>query len=281
MASFSTYWEILRPSNVGLFFLAIMLGSFVVVGTEAFFELKVWLAAISGTLIGSAANVINDVMDIETDKINKPNRPLIRGAMSVSEAKIYWAVLNVLGVIVAFFISNVATAIAVFSVFVMYLYSTAFKRQILVGNLIVCFIISLGFVYGAIAMNKFNGIWFPIAFSFLFNLAREILKDLEDVEGDKAQGSKTLALYLGQEKTLIVISSLFLALVIFSVLPYLIGLYGIWYILAVMFFTNSIIVFVIIEVWRKKTKENFYRLNTILKYAMLTGIISIALGRVQ
>jgi geranylgeranylglycerol-phosphate geranylgeranyltransferase len=280
MASLSVYFEILRPSNVGLFFMAILLGAFVVVGPEAFLSPKLWLAAISGTLIGSAANVINDVMDIETDKINKPNRPLIRGAMTIAEAKQYWMILNILGLITALYISMIATGIAIISILIMYAYSVYFKRQLLIGNLVVCFVVSLGLVYGAIAMNRFEGIWFPIAFSFLFNFAREVLKDLEDVKGDEVLGAKTLALLLGQKKTLMIISGVFIALIMFSLVPYLTGLYGIWYIISVMAFTNSIILFVVIEVWRKRTKENFYRLNTILKYAMLTGIISIALGRV-
>ncbi len=280
MASPSVYFEILRPSNVGLFFLAILLGAFVVVGPEAFLSLKVWLAAISGTLIGSAANVINDVMDIETDKINKPNRPLIRGAMTIAEAKRYWLILNILGLLATFFISTIATGIAMIAILIMYAYSISFKRQLLIGNLVVCFVVSLGLVYGAIAMNRFEGIWFPITFSILFNFAREVLKDLEDVKGDEVLGAKTLALLLGQKKTLMIISGVFIALIMFSLVPYLTGLYGIWYIISVMAFTNSIILFVVIEVWRKRTKENFYRLNTILKYAMLTGIISIALGRV-
>ncbi len=280
MASFPTYFEILRPSNVILFFLAILLGAFVVVGVDAFMSLNVWLAAFSGTLIGSAANVINDVMDIETDKINKPNRPLIRGAMTMNEAKAYWVALNLAGLIIAGFISGIALAIAMFSVLIMYAYSVYFKRQLLIGNIVVCILISLGLVYGAIAMNKFNGIWFPILFSFLFNFAREVLKDLEDVKGDQALGATTLAIYLGQKKTLLIISSVFLSLIIISVVPYYIGLYGIWYVLSVMVFTNSIILYVVFDVWRNKTKENLYRLNTILKIAMLTGIISIALGKV-
>lgn len=66
------FGTIVRPSNVVLFFLAILLGAFVTSGISAFEEPKVWLAAISGTLVGAAANVINDVMDMEIDRINKP-----------------------------------------------------------------------------------------------------------------------------------------------------------------------------------------------------------------
>lgn len=78
--------EIVRPSNVALFFLSILLGAFVTAGVEAFREAKVWWAALSGTLVGAAANVINDVMDIEIDRINKPKRPLARGALTAKEA---------------------------------------------------------------------------------------------------------------------------------------------------------------------------------------------------
>jgi geranylgeranylglycerol-phosphate geranylgeranyltransferase len=276
----AAYIDILRPSNVVLFFMAIMLGAVMVKGLDALFIPGVWIAALSGTLIGGAANVINDVMDIEIDRINKPKRPIITGAITEIEARRYWMALNVVAVALAAVLSLEAFMMAAGSVPLMYAYSVYFKRKVFIGNLIVCLVISLGFVYGAMAIGDLNGIWFPVIFSFFFNMGREILKDLEDTTGDLAAGAETLAIRLGTRGTLRVVTLLFSGLILVSLVPYVMGVYGKWYLFSVMLFCNSIVLFVIIRAWQVQTKENFYRMNTILKVAMLTGIISIAVGRI-
>ncbi|ACF14975.1 UbiA prenyltransferase [Chloroherpeton thalassium ATCC 35110] len=273
--------EIVRPSNIVLFFMAISLGGIMVGGFDAFFHIKVYLAAISGTLIGGAGNVINDIQDVEIDKINKPNRPLITGALSINAAKWFWVWLNLVGFLLAWLISKEAVAIAGASILILFVYSLFFKRQVLIGNLVVCTIISLAFVYGAMAYGKLEGIVFPIIFSFLFNFGREVLKDLEDVEGDKSAGARTLAIQLGTKKTLSLVSTVYVVLIGLSIWPYLTGEYGLLYVISIMLFTNTIVLYVVVRSWREQTKQNFYKMNTILKIAMLTGILSIAVGKIS
>ncbi|MCS7211903.1 MAG: geranylgeranylglycerol-phosphate geranylgeranyltransferase, partial [Chloroherpetonaceae bacterium] len=218
-----------RPSNVGLFFLAILLGAFVAAGTEAFAEPKVWLAALSGTLVGAAANVINDVMDIEIDRINKPKRPLASGRLSPKDAQAEWFALTAAGIALSAFISPLHTSIAIGASAVLYAYSLVLKRVALVGNLVVAGVVSTGLIYAALVVGDLQEVWFPVAFSFLFNLGREILKDLEDTEGDKKGGAETLPLKIGTIGSLWVITLLYVLVVALSILPYLQGLYGKWY----------------------------------------------------
>ncbi|NTV46508.1 MAG: UbiA family prenyltransferase [Chlorobiales bacterium] len=276
----AAYIDILRPSNVGLFFMAIMLGAVMIDGLNALAIPGVWIAALSGTLIGGAANVINDVMDVEIDRINKPKRPLVSGVITEDQAKRYWAILNIAAVALAFALSLEAFLMAVAAVPLMYAYSVYFKRMVFIGNLVVCLVISGGFVFGALAVGNLSGVWFPVIFSFLFNMGREILKDLEDTKGDQAVGAETLAIRLGTTGTLRVVTLMFSVLILVSLVPYVMGIYGKWYLFSVMILCNSIVLFVIIRAWQVQTKENFYKLNTILKVAMLTGIISIAVGRI-
>lgn len=276
----AAYIDILRPSNVVLFFMAIMLGAVMIDGLNALAIPGVWIAALSGTLIGGAANVINDVMDVEIDRINKPKRPLVSGALTEKQARWYWAVLNIVAVGLSFTLSLEAFLMALGAVPLMYAYSVYFKRMVFIGNLIVCLVVSLGFVYGAMAVGNLDGVWFPVIFSFLFNMGREILKDLEDTKGDKAVGAETLAIRLGTTGTLRVVTLMFSVLILVSLVPYMMGIYGKLYLFSVMLLCNSIVLFVIIRAWQVQTKENFYKLNTILKVAMLTGIVSIAVGRI-
>ncbi len=272
--------EIVRPSNVVLFFLAILLGAFVTAGVEAFSEAKVWWAALSGTLVGAAANVINDVMDIEIDRINKPKRPLARGALTAQEARRYWLALSTLGILAAACISTSHLVIAIGATAVLYGYSAWFKHIALLGNIVVSAIVSLGLMYAALAIGHLHDVWFPVLFCFFFNLGREILKDLEDTEGDRAGGAKTLPIKIGTVKTLYIISVIYVGVVLLSLLPYLQGIYGKWYLATVIFTTDAIMLYTVVRAWQVRTKENFYKLNSLLKWAMLTGIIAIALGQV-
>lgn len=269
-----------RPSNVGLFFLAILLGAFVTAGPEALQEPKVWLAALSGTLVGAAANVINDVMDIDIDRINKPKRPLAAGALSLKDAKAEWLMLTGLGIALAALISPLHTSIAIGATVVLYAYSTTFKRTVLIGNLIVAAVVSTGLIYAALVVGNLSEVWFPVAFSFFFNLGREILKDLEDTEGDKAGGAETLPLKIGTRGALWVVTLLYAGVIVLSIVPYLQGLYGKWYLWSVLLTTDAMMAFVVVRAWQVQTKENFYKLSSLLKWAMLTGIVAIALGQV-
>ncbi len=272
--------EIVRPSNVVLFFLAILLGAFVTAGVEAFREAKVWWAALSGTLIGAAANVINDVMDIEIDRINKPKRPLARGTLTAKEARWYWLALSALGILAATCISTLHLMIAIGATAVLYGYSAWFKRVALLGNIVVSAVVSLGLMYAALAIGHLHEVLFPVMFCFFFNLGREILKDLEDIEGDKAGGAKTLPIKIGTVKTLYIISVIYAGVVWLSLMPYLQGVYGKWYLITVVLTTDAIMLYTVVRAWQVQTKENFYKLNSLLKWAMLTGIIAIALGQV-
>lgn len=272
---------IVRPSNVVLFFLAILLGAFVTSGIGAFEEPKVWLAAISGTLVGAAANVINDVMDVEIDRINKPQRPLVSGTLSAQEARWYWLALSALGIVTAALISLTHLMIAICSTAVLYAYSALFKRIALLGNVVVSAIVSLGLIYAALAIGDLYLLWFPVTFCFFFNLGREILKDLEDAEGDKAGGAHTLPIKIGTSNTLYVFSLIYLAVIALSLLPYFQGIYGKWYLLSVILTTDAMMLYAVVQAWQAQTKENFYKLNSLLKWAMLTGIIAIALGQLE
>ncbi len=275
----AAYLKITRPSNVVLFFLGILLGGVAAQGIAVLSNVKLWIAALSGTLIGAAANVINDVKDVDIDRINKPRRPLIAGELTSEHATRFWLLLNLTGASLSTLISLENTVIAITFIAIFYAYSQWFKRMLLLGNLVVASGVSAGLFYGASATGGCSAIWFPAIFCFTLNFGREILKDLEDVEGDTQGGASTLPIKLGATKTLVVVSAIFIALMGLSMLPYWTGDYGAWYLLSVMLLTNSIFAIVVWRIWQVQTKENFYRMNTLLKAAMLTGIISIALAK--
>ncbi len=274
------YLELLRPSNIIILFFGTLLGAFVAMGKDAFVQLETYLAGLATILIGGAGNVINDYFDIDIDRINKPKRPLARGALSPEHAFRYWLALNVIALIISAVLKPLNLFMALFTIPMLYLYSRYFKRMLFIGNLVISVLVSLGFLYGAASTGRVENVLYPTIFSFLLNLGREMLKDLEDVEGDKALGAMTIPIRFGTTLTLALTTLIFTSMILTTLVPYWTGEYGLTYFLVVMLGTNLLLFYVMVKAWHNPTKENLYRQNTLLKVAMSFGIVSVALGKV-
>ncbi len=274
------YLELLRPSNIIILFFGTLLGAFVAVGCVAFSQIDTYLAGLTTILIGGAGNVINDYFDVEIDRINKPKRPLARGALSRIHAFRYWLILNLIALLLSLFLTPLNLLMALFTILMLYIYSRYFKRMLFIGNFVISILVSLGFLYGAASTSSVQNVFYPTIFSFLLNLGREMLKDLEDVEGDKALGATTIPIRFGATATLTLVTLIFALMISTTVVPYWTEEYGTVYFLVVMLGTNLPLLYVMINAWRQPTKENLYRQNTLLKVAMGLGIVAVALGKV-
>ncbi|MCF7827145.1 MAG: geranylgeranylglycerol-phosphate geranylgeranyltransferase, partial [Candidatus Marinimicrobia bacterium] len=174
---------ILRPLNLLQATLAVVL-------TTAFLgELEqtniLILLILSVITINAGGNIINDIYDLEIDRINRPDRPLPSGAMSVKQARIYLIFLFAAGSLFSWSISLQAFIIAgLISIPTLIAYSACFKRQPLIGNLTVSFMLGLAFIYVGSAFGNIPATLVMAALAFGFTLIREIVKDLEDMEGD-------------------------------------------------------------------------------------------------
>ncbi len=274
------YLELLRPSNIVILFFGTMLGAFVSIGGDAFSQLETYLAGVVTVLIGGAGNVINDYFDVDIDRINKPKRPLARGALSRPQALRYWLILNLVALVLSVFLTPLNLLMALFTIPMLYIYSRYFKRMLFIGNLVISMLVSLGFLYGAASTGNVQNVFYPTIFSFLLNLGREMLKDLEDVEGDRALGATTIPIRFGTTVTLRLTTTIFMLMISATVVPYWTREYGLAYLLVVTLGTNVPLLYVMLKAWRNPTKENLYRQNTLLKVAMSFGIASVALGKV-
>ena len=193
--------RLLRPLNLVLSLVGIAVGGILGVGGEALSSPaleRLALAMASGALVGAASNAHNDAVDVEIDRRNRPDRPVASGAVSPELATSIWAVLSGLGVGLGAVVSLGVGAVALGSVALLWLYSTRLKGTPLWGNLAVAFVIALALVYGALTVGPVTPtVLVGAGMTFLITLAREIVKDVEDVEGDSAEGARTLAVVRG------------------------------------------------------------------------------------
>jgi len=154
-------------------------------------------------LITAAGNVINDFFDAEIDAINRPDRPIPSGAVSRGAARGFAVMLFFAGILVSFFTNSLCIGIAIFNVLLLIAYAAKLKSTPLIGNIVVAYISASIFLFGG-ALNGLDGLVriIPIAaITFFAILSRELLKDAEDVEGDRAGGADTVPIRIGIKKT--------------------------------------------------------------------------------
>lgn len=157
------------------------------------------IAALTAAFITAYGNIHNDIADIESDRINHPERPLSSGRITRSSASIWLIIFLVVGLVLASFLNSNSFRVAAVVSIMLFLYSSTLKGIALVSNLWIALIGMLTFIYaGTLAPGymlwDFNLVNAGALFAFCFHFGRELVKDLQDMEGDRAVGVKTLAL---------------------------------------------------------------------------------------
>ncbi len=269
--------KIIRPVNVFITFITIFLAGIICSVGQLPFG-KIILASVSGAFVAAAENVINDYFDVEIDKINRPERVIPQNLLTKKEALIFFAILKFFAFYLALQINKTAFLIVIVTSVLLFLYSFKLKHVALIGNVIVGLLTGMAFIYGAVAVGNWKAGIFPALFAFMVNLAREILKDIEDIEGDRKMGLLTFPIKFGIRQSIYVVSGIIILLVIFTTIPYFLDIYNIKYFIFVLIIVDSLFVYFVKELIRSGTTVNLRKLSNLLKINMLLGLTAIYLG---
>lgn len=255
------------------------------------------LLVLATVLIAAAGYVINDVHDVETDHINKPGKNQIGKIISEEMGFNIFIGLNIVALIIGFYLSNKVMKTSFLGVFIissmlLYLYATSWKKIAVVGNLIIALLTAFSVLIigmfdiipaiyseNEILMKTLLSILFDYAmFAFLVNFLREIVKDIEDINGDYNQGMNTLPILIGTERTAKI--SAIVGLIIVCILFWYInknlmdnGLYfaTVYGLIALI----APLVFFSIKIWNAKSQKEFHLMSKILKLVIFLGILFI------
>lgn len=255
------------------------------------------LLVLATVLIAAGGYVINDIFDQETDQHNKPNKVIIGTYISESTAYNIYAGLTISGVACGFALANSISHpnFAILFVLVatlLYLYASTLKQIVVVGNILIAALLAFSVIIIGIFdifPNTFesNQQQMALAFSILFdyakfafsiNLVREIIKDIQDVEGDKIQDMKTLPILIGTNKTTKIAFALLLlpTLYLFYYLNNYLFPNNLYYsILYLMVLVIAPMILGLIRIWNAKEKKDFKQISTLLKWIIFFGILSI------
>ncbi len=152
--------------------------------------------------ISASALILNDLFDIESDRINAPERPLPSGRVTPAGVVILFCIVSIPGFVLSYLISITVLLLAVVLWIVALLYNWKFKKAGIAGNLMVSFSVGMTFIYGGVSVGEpFEVlVWlFAVVAAFL-NLGEEIAADVMDMQGDKKMDSKSIPIRYGAEK---------------------------------------------------------------------------------
>jgi 4-hydroxybenzoate polyprenyltransferase len=256
-----------------------------------------FLLVLSTLLLAAAGYIINDLYDVDSDKINKPSKVIISNIFSSKFAENLNLVLNAIAIGIGIYISFKIGIRSVSMAFMLvagllYFYSSSYKGYLLFGNLIVCFFAALVPImvllfelpllkvhYESFLTETFNFnfliAWFGFysLFAFLISLLRELIKDMEDFEGDSAYGQKTLPVTIGIKSSKIVSTFIILVtivLIIYILSKYLYDPISCAYIIS---FVIMPLVYIGWILWFASEKKSYTIASAVCKMVMLTGIL--------
>lgn len=272
----TAYIKILRPVNSLLASIGVALG-FWLTGVAA--SLTDLLLLIITTICALGyGNVINDIKDAEGDRINHPDRPIPKGEISQRAAVFYACALAIISLICSYTVSSTHCIAACIPLVLLTLYTLYLKATPLVGNILISMLVAYTLVFGSIHSPDIGIILIPAFLAFLLNFSREVVKDIQDKEGDLQAGIRTTAILPEQilKPLLIGICALYL-LVMF--VPVLLGHFHLWYLLICTCVVLPIHIFWFVRILHKDTASYSGKISTAIKIEMAGGLCALAVDK--
>ncbi len=266
--------------------------------TNAILSLAHWqvLLLLSSTaLLTASGNVINDIYDVSTDIINKPDKVLVGKSITEKKAFTFYMVITSISVGFGFILANSVEKPALAGLFIgiaflLYTYATTLKKMLLVGNILISILVGSVVLITALfelfpSITEFNKAYqleallhltvFAI-FAICVNLLREWIKDCQDMKGDHASGRSSLPLLLGKKRAAQAMAIYTLILVV--IIGYLttmelntdpISLYG------SLFLIMAPLLYVALRLFNVDSVKEFGILSLLCKVVLFVGIIGI------
>jgi 4-hydroxybenzoate polyprenyltransferase len=255
------------------------------------------LLSISSVLIAAAGYIINDYFDLNIDKINKPEKVVVDKIIRRRWAIIWHWVLSGSGIIIGFYLSwklkNIFLGPSnLLCVLILWFYSTTFKKKLLIGNILISFLTAWVILVLYLCEFRFHRFIDPAyhsalsrifkfaivysSFAFIISLVREVVKDMEDMEGDSRYGCRTMPVVWGLNASkLFCVSWLLMLVLALIVLQFYVLQYGWW---LTIIYSCFLVIYPILVVLKRLSKAKgpiaFHNLSQIIKWIMLMGILS-------
>ncbi|GHC52461.1 4-hydroxybenzoate polyprenyltransferase [Ulvibacter litoralis] len=260
-------------------------------------DLQFALLVVATVFIAAAGNIINDCFDIPIDLINKPSKVIIGKRISETTANRLYFTLTILGVGIGFYLANVVGKPTFASLFViiaalLYFYSSTLKGVFLIGNILVSVLVALSVLIVGIfdvlpvlnpndkvlQLKAMQVVFHYATFAFLLNLIREIVKDIQDINGDKNGGLQTIPIVIGRTRATYII----FGLAAFTICCVVLYMYTYLYstqamVIYFLFLVMAPLLYFCVKSFSAERPKDYAFLSLLLKGILCTGMISMLL----
>lgn len=280
---------------------------FTTIPVDSHFPFKAFIyLIIASVLIAAAGYIINDYFDLNIDQVNKPGRQVVDKIIKRRWAMVWHILLSLTGVVLCFYIDITTTtfwlgAVNLACVLLLFGYSVTLKKKLLIGNIlisaltawviiVVYFCYQHSFFSHAVAgppdpniSIRFTRITLLYAgFAFVISLIREVVKDIEDMEGDARYGGKTMPIVWGVPASKMFVAVWIIVLTGGScVVQFYVLQFGWWWsALYCLFLIIIPLAWVLRKLYQAKVPSDYHRVSTVIKMIMFTGILSMLLFKI-
>ena len=253
-----------------------------------------FLLVLASVCIAGAGYIINDYFDINIDQVNKSSKVIIGKFIKRRVAILLHATLSLIGLLLSMYVGYKLQNILIpffnfLAILILWLYSSTFKKKLLIGNILISLLTAWVILVITLAEYRFrisphDIVWQRLlklsfiyaGFAFIISLVREVIKDMEDMEGDMKYGCTTMPIVWGIPVSkvfagvwIVVLTGILVALQIYVVQ------FGWWFSALYSVVTIVIpLVWVLRKLYKANTPAQFHQLSTVVKFIMLAGIIS-------
>lgn len=244
--------------------------------------------------IAAGGYIINDIYDMETDAVNKPNKVIVGKHITEKTANYLYIAFTVVGVGLGFYLSHAVGKPAFFGLFViisalLYVYATYLKQIAIVGNILVSVLVALSLMIVGIfellpaiteANQDVQSTMFEILadfgiFAFFINFIREVVKDILDVNGDHKMGMQTLPIIFGVSRSAKVAFGI--TCVTIAIIAYYLGSFLYMHTIAIIYFLIAVVgplIYIAIKLFTADNPKHFKHISFMLKIVMITGMLA-------
>ena len=254
-----------------------------------------WLLCLSSVLIAAAGYIINDYFDLNIDLINKPDKLVVEKIIPRRWTIFLHLVLSAVGILIGLYL-DITTPIIFLSVanaacvLLLFVYSISLKKKLLAGNILIslltawvilvitgCEFISFPHIRGVDVAKLSRYTFLYAGFAFIISIIREVIKDMEDIEGDRKYGCTTMPIVWGINTSKIFVAVWLVVLICMLVVLQFYVLTFKWWVSAVycIVFIIAPLINIFRDLFQANNPKDFHRLSSKVKLVMFTGILSI------
>ena len=272
-----TYFKLIRIPNLIIATLAVLVATYSIKGHDLLLLLYAIISVVCTMAFG---NTLNDVLDLYSDKISHPSRPLPMNRIEIGMAKNIVFILLISILIISLFL-NILASICLLCIILPLLlcYNLYFKGVPVAGNAVTSILLAFVFIFTEIVFYSTVQITLiPACLVFGLSFIREFIKDIQDYEGDKYYNIKTLPVRIGQQKSINIAICMIIVFCILILIPYFVNYYQTNYLISLIILVEIPLILLVSLLLRNPNKLMLRKVSIMIKIISCFGLLVILIA---